>query len=258
MDDGEVITAFLEGGSAAVFGPSLHVERATLMFDGWWALAHRVSDRTVIVRDEDTPAETTAPAEIAAALTVVGLRAVGADLPAVTMLTLTNLDLGYAPWMVWSTDLASGEEDLNAKVTEEAFLQGGSVFGAPIEIDNSDLARGARRLAGAPSRILVTVGVGGDRTAVLREGLEDCQLDCRGFDQIEPGQCASLLPTLVLVDATGPDGSRFLDQLRVDRPGPAPVVAITTGAEMREGADATVDGGEPPAAWLPLIQALLR
>ncbi|MGI9023353.1 MAG: hypothetical protein ACR2HV_09025 [Acidimicrobiales bacterium] len=148
MDDSGVIEAFLQEGSGGVFGPTLNVEGATLKLDGWWALAYRVSDRTFIVRDEEAPSNTTAPADVAAALTAKGLSAVGADLPAITLLTYTNLDLGYAPWVLWSTDLTTGEADINAKATEESFLDTGAPAAPPTTPDNTDMIRGARRVAG--------------------------------------------------------------------------------------------------------------
>lgn len=258
MDDSEVIATFLEGRSPSIFGPSLHVERGTLMLDGWWALAHRVSDRTVIVRDEEAPGGSTAPDDVAAALMASGLLLVGADLPAIALLTYTNLDLGYAPWALWSCDLASGEADLNAKATEETFLEGGSVFGPEGDIDNTDNARAARRLAGAPSRVVLAVGVRDVWAAVLQDSLDDCRIERRAFGEIAPEASRSLLPTLVLVDATGPAGSAFLVELSVGHPVRTPVVAITTNADMHQGADATVDATHPPGSWVPLIEELLR
>lgn len=258
MDDPEVIDAFLEHGAGAVFGPSLHVEGSILKLDGWWPVAFRVSDRTVIVRDEQAPTDSTVLADVAAALTARGLSAVGADLPAITLLTYTNFDLGYAPWVLWSTDLATGEADINAKATEESFLQAGPATGPFVETDNTDQARSARRLAGDPSRLVLAVGVSDEWTAPLSEGLDDCRFESRNFGEIEPCDCGSLLPTMVLVDATGPTGSAFLDELHASHARGAPVVAITTDGEMRDGVDATVAATSPPSSWLDLIRELLR
>ncbi|MDQ6797911.1 MAG: hypothetical protein M3011_07820 [Actinomycetota bacterium] len=110
MEDAEVVHVFVEGSANTAFGSSLHVDNDTLKLDGWWSIAYRVSDRTVIVRDEETPTDSTAVADVTAALTARGLTAVGTDLPAITLLTYTNLDLGYAPWVLWSTDLDTGED----------------------------------------------------------------------------------------------------------------------------------------------------
>lgn len=256
MEDSEVIEAFLEGSGAA-FGPSLHVERDSLLIDGWWVVAYRVSGRTVIVRDEPTPAESTAPADVAAALGARGLSAVGADLPAIALLAYTNLDLGFVPWMLWSTDLGMGEADLNARAGEDSSLQGGSPAGQPFASFDPVSVQGARRTAGAPSRMILTVGVSADRAAPLCDGLVDCQVESRAFGEIEPGGCASVLPSLVLVDATAPIGREFVAELRARQVVTGPVVAITEGAEMQAGADATVDAADPPDHWLPLVQALL-
>jgi len=258
VDDPEVIEAFLETGCGVVFGPSLHVERDTLTLDGWWPVAYRICPRTVIVRDEAPPTGSTILTDLAAALTAIGLRAVGTDLPAISLLTYTILDLGYAPWALWSTDLATGEADLNAKASEETFLQGGAIIDPPIDFDNTDSARVARRLAGVASRVVLTVGVSDAHTAWLRDGLDDCRLERRDFGQIDPAECSSVLPTLLLVDATGPAGQAFLFELQAAHAVRSPVVAITNDGDMVAGADATVDGSSPPQAWVALLRGLLR
>jgi len=257
VNDDEVIEAFLEEGSGAVFGPSLNVERGTLKLDGWWAVAYRVSDRTFILRDEETPSESTVLADVAAALTARGLTALGDDFPAITLLTYTILDLGYAPWSAWSLSRATGEADLNAKATEESFLGSGSSSASMPEAANTDHARGARRVAGSPTRVLLVIGVSDDATAPLQDSFVDCRLESRSFGEIEPADCGSLLPTLILVDATRPDAGTFLVELRASTSVSAPVVAITRNGEMRADVDATVDVADPPESWVPLLRDLL-
>lgn len=122
MDDREVLGLFVGGASEDASGPSLKVEGAILKLDGWWVLAYRVSDRTFILRKEEAPMETTAPGDVATALTAQGLSEVGTDLPGIALLAYTKLDLGYSPWGLWSTDLATGEGELNATATEETSL----------------------------------------------------------------------------------------------------------------------------------------
>ncbi|CAN5738317.1 hypothetical protein BH20ACT2_BH20ACT2_04820 [soil metagenome] len=257
VEDGEVIEAFLEGGARAAFGPTLHVEGDALQFDGWWAVAYRITGRTVLVRDEPTPSESTATADIGGALGSRGLVAVGTDLPGITVLTYTKLDLGYAPWVLWSTDLDTGEADLNAKATEDTSLQAIPTVGANTGSIDPALVRGARRTAGAPTCVVLTVGLSHDQTAPLRDGLLDCRLESRDFDDIGPDDCDSVLPTLILVAATEVVGKAFVVGLGA-RPGVhGPVVAVTDGGEMQAGADATVDTADPPARWVPLVQALL-
>jgi hypothetical protein len=121
VDDAEVIQAFLDGAATAA-GPLLNLERAAIKVQAWWPAAYRVSDRTVLVRDEEAPAGSTVGADLAAALQSRGLRPLGGDFPGIAVLTYTALDLGYAPWILWSTDAGAGESDLNARATEESFL----------------------------------------------------------------------------------------------------------------------------------------
>lgn len=258
MEDREVIDAFLEGAMSA-FGPTLNVERGTLKLDGWWSVAYRVSDRTVILRDEPPPGDSPVVADMTLALTTRGMAAVGADLPAIGLLTYTNLDLGYAPWVLWSVDPATGEADLNARATEESFFEGAATSGYSTAMDNvAANARGARRLAGDPTRVVLAVGVADDAAASLRDGLADCRLEVRNLDDTDPDACGALLPTLVLVDATEPAGAAFVAAVQAGEAVNAPVVAITRDGGMQTGADATVDAGGGPDAWLALLRDMLR
>lgn len=121
MDDAEVLTAFVNGAGEAS-GRLLSVERGALKVQSWWAGAFRVSDRTFLVRDEEAPEGSRMGADLAAALRDRGLTPLGGQFPGIAVLTYTKLDLGYAPWVLWSTDAAVGESDLNAQATEESFL----------------------------------------------------------------------------------------------------------------------------------------
>ncbi len=116
-----MIQSFLDGAGTAA-GPLLNVERGALKVEGWWPAAYRVSDRTVLVRDEEAPAGSTVGADLGTALEARGLRPLGGQFPGIAVLTYTMLDLGYAPWVLWSTDAGAGEADLNAKATAESFL----------------------------------------------------------------------------------------------------------------------------------------
>lgn len=243
----------------SAFGPRLNVERGTLKLDGWWSVAFRVSDRTVILRDETPPADSSAVTDVAAALTARGMGAVGADLPAIGVLTYTNLDLGYAPWVLWSTDLATGEADLNARATEESFFEAPATSGYSTVMDNvAANARGARRLAGDPTRVVLAVGVSEDAAEILRAGLGDCRLEVRALGGIEPDDCGALLPTLVLVDASASGGAAFVADLHAGGTVNAPVVAITPGAVMQPGADATVDAAGGADTWVATLRDMLH
>jgi hypothetical protein len=229
-----------------------------LKVDGWWALSFRICDRTFILRNEEAPTASSAPTVMAEALTAKGLVPVGADLPGIALLTYTSLDLGYAPWVLWSTDLATGEADLNAKATEESFLGESPASGPVSGVAGGDYVRGARQVAGAPTRVLVTVGVDDGRAGQLAVVLADCRIEKRSFADLRPGDCGSLLPTVVLVDATNAAGGAFVAALQADAGLLAPVVAVTAGGGMHEGAAATVDSAEPASAWVETIRALLR
>lgn len=280
MDDAELIDGFLDGTAVAAFGPTLHVERRALKVHGWWPMAYRVSGRTVIVRDEEGPDGFTAPLALEAAMAARGLAAVGADLPAVTMLTYTNLDLGYAPWVLWSTDAARGEADLAALVAGDSSFQAstlgatgtadadlasdgpfaasqvGSDAGSEISrVDQIDV-KGARRTAGAPSCLLLAVGLGEHQATALRRGLVDCTVEVRDLDGISPPLCVALLPTMVVVDATGADGEAFVAELHGGAYG-GPIVAVTAGGAMLDGADATVDVADLATEWVELVQTLM-
>lgn len=121
VDDAEVIQAFLDGAGTAA-GPLLNLERNAVKVQAWWPAAYRVSDRTFLVREEEAPAGSTVTADLGAALEARGLRPFGSGFPGIAVLTYTALDLGYAPWTLWSTDAGAGEADLNARATEESFL----------------------------------------------------------------------------------------------------------------------------------------
>lgn len=116
-----MIQAFLDGAGAAA-GPLLILERGALKVEGWWPAAYRVSGRTVLVRDEEAPAGSTVAADLGTAMAARGLHPLGGNFPGIAVLTYTALDLGYAPWVLWSTDAGAGEADLNARATEESFL----------------------------------------------------------------------------------------------------------------------------------------
>lgn len=258
MEDSEVITAFLESATAAAFGPTLHTERGMLKVEGWWVLAYRITERTLLVRDEEGPTGPQPAFDLATALRAAGLTAVGADLPAISAVTYVNLDLGFAPWMLWSTDVATGEADLNDKATEESFLEGGTGSSAPpTEGSGTEQARGARRLAGEEAAVMLTIGVSPDRVAALRDGLDDCRVEARRPEEIEPAGCGALLPTIVMVDATVPAGVAYVASLHTSGAVTGPIVALTPVGEMCAGADATLNADDPPEAWLDLLRGLL-
>ncbi|MCA1690792.1 MAG: hypothetical protein LC733_00820 [Actinobacteria bacterium] len=259
MEDLEVIDAFVNGSSRRAFGTGLHVEADVLMLDGWWHVCVRISDDAFIVRNEEPPRETTALRDVGAALAAKGLTNVGTDLPAITVITYTTITLGFVSWNLWSVDLPQGEAALAAKATAESFLENRTYFEPAREADyNTAELGGARRNAGLPPSVVLTVGLDQTTVAPLEETLADCRFESRAFGEITPDGCGSLIPTLVLIDASEQQGKDFCMQFRAAACGRfIPVLAVTPDAVPPLGADMAVSSGQDPHAWIQPIRTLL-
>lgn len=263
VDDAQVLTAFALEGARKAFGPMLHIEGDNLYLDGWWQASMRIADNTFIVRDEEPPVETSLMADLKDALTGRGLQQVGSDLPGVTMITYTEFTLGGASWIVWAPDLATGELNLNARVTRETFFEEAESAEAGLVADQSHLVGssaelgGARRIAGLPPALVLAVGVREDTAMQLEAVLEGCQVKTVPF---EAGldTCSSIIPTVIVVDATGQTGLDFIMELRVAACGRfIPVAALTESSEIPLGAEAVLDPRGDPAAWASPLRTLL-
>lgn len=257
MGDVEAINAFVVEGAERAFGESVHIEDGVLILDGWWHLCLRVTNDTFLVRAEEPRRETAVMDAIRAALAGRGLAHVATDLPGITVLTMSRASLGFVSWEVWAPDLPTAESALAAAVNEDSFLQHGDYYEGVTERDYSDELRGARRLSGLASSLVLTVGVGTDQLSRLESSLDDCTFITKAFGEIEPDVCGSLVPTLILVDATEQHGKEFVMRLRSACSRMLPVVAVTPGAETPLGADAAVDATEDAAAWATPIRTLL-
>jgi hypothetical protein len=258
VDDLEVIDAFVNGGSQRAFGTALHIESNTLMLDGWWHACLRVTPDVYTLRNEPPPRHTTLLDHIAAALTAKGLSNVGTDLPEILFITYTTLSLGYVSWTLWATDLQAGTAALNAKVTEESFLENNPYYDPQREVDYSAELGGARRNAGLPPSVVLTVGLPGDVVAPLEAELDNCRIESRAFGQISPEGCGSLIPSLIVIDASEQQGKEFCMQFRAAACGRfIPVLAVTPDAIPPLGADAAVSPGEGPQGWVEPIRNLL-
>ncbi|HVM03452.1 MAG TPA: hypothetical protein VM263_12360 [Acidimicrobiales bacterium] len=265
MNDREVIDAFLTGGAKRAFGPSLHIEGNSLILNGWWHAALRIADRVIVVRNEE-PREDRAPLdELLAALGELGLAQVALDHPYIQPITYTELSLGQVSWALYAPDLATGEQALVDRASAETFFTDASsdsaffdASGAPKEADFSAELGGARRVAGLPAALVLTVGVAPERAAELGAVLDDCRVVTKSFAELPPSACGSLIPGVVLVDASGRTGVEFIMELRAEACGRyVPVVALTETAEVPLGADAVLDLRQPPAAWAEPVRALL-
>ncbi len=259
MEDLEVIDAFVNRGARRGFGTSVHIESDdVLMLDGWWHLALRVSPDAFILRDEEPPRETNVLDDIARALSARGLAHVASDLPGLAVLTMSKASLGYVPWRVWAVDAAAAHAAVAAAVTEDSFFENAEYYNPTADPDYSSELAGARRLAGLPPSVVVTVGLSGERLRELEKALDDCRFISKAFGEIEPDACGALIPTVILIDASAQQGRDFVMELRAAACGRfTPVVAVTPDAVTPLGADKAVRADDEPLAWVPAIRRLL-
>jgi len=258
VEDPEVIESFVNSGSKRAFGPSLHVESDVLMLDGWWHCCLRMSDEAFIIRNEPPPRDTTVLEDVAAVLTAKGLANVATDLPGITVLTMSKASLGYVSWNVWAADFDAGQAALAAAVNEDSFFQNNEYYDPTAEKDYSAELGGARMLAGLPPAVVLTVGLEGSTVGPLERTLTDCRFVNKKFGEIEPDACGSIVPTIVLVDATKQRGLDFVMQLRAAACGRfLPVVAVTEDGMAPLGADSAVTAAQDPGDWVSPIRNLL-
>jgi hypothetical protein len=257
VEDLEVVRAFVDEGAKRAFGPSLHIEGDVLFYDGWWQASVRVSPRVFAVRSEDPPDDTAVLQQLADVLAARRLEDQGTDFPLVAAITYAEIALGPVGWSVWAPDADTAQADLHERVGRDSFL-GDEVSPTPVDLDYSAELGGARRLSGLPPSLILALGIEHTQTQALAELLTDCRFESRPLAAVTPEVCGSLLPTLVLVDATSQTGREFVMELRAAACGRlVPVVALTGGAELPLGADAAVDPRSPPATWVEPIRTLL-
>ena len=261
MDDREVIRVFVGAGSRHDFGPTVHIERDALLLEGWWHAAFRVAPDTFIVRGDEPPGASRALHDLAAELTDRGLSNLGQDFPVVTALTYAELSLGGGvDWALWARDRPSGEAALATRISAESFVQDELETSGPLPSDVvSDLSielEGARRMAGLPLTVVVTVGLDRSSLDQLQVAMPECRFESVDLDTALEA-CGPLSPTLVLVDATGRAGKEFMMEFRADACGRfIPLVALTRG-ELPLGADIALDPDHDPLSWVEPMRRLL-
>jgi hypothetical protein len=264
MDDREVADAFATGGARHAFGDKLHIEGDCLVFEGWWEAAFRVAPGTFALRDEAPPEPTDALDELQSRFEAAGLRQVTANPALMVAITYTAIDLGAAEWTYWSTDEATAEAALAARAGHDTFLDSlGGTFdeGAPVLATSTPASTyaaemgGARRSAGLPALVILTVGVEDRIVSAMAEVLDDCRIESRSLGELDPHGWAALMPNLALVDATTAEGEAFIAALLTQGPS-VPLVAVHPGGHF-PGTDATVDPSAPPEQWAHHLRALL-
>ena len=257
VEDNQVVEAFVNEGATRAFGPTLHVEGDYLFFDGWWQTAIRISPRTFAIRNEEPPEETDVAAKVGAALAARGLQDLGTDFPIIGAITYSEIALPPVAWSVWAPDEETGAAELNERAGRDAFL-GDETSPVPVDADYGAELGGARRLSGLPPSLVLTLGVDAATTEDLAAVLPECRFESRALGAVTPEVCGSLLPTLMLIDATAQSGRDFIMEMRAAACGRVlPVVALTGDESVPLGADTAVDATTPPLTWVQKIRALL-
>jgi hypothetical protein len=255
MEDREVIAAFVHEGARTAFGPSLHLEGDCLFFDGWWQASFRISPLAFAVRNEDAPRETDVLKDVALELSGLGMQPVDTNPSLLYAITYTEIALGLVQWQVWAADAASANAAIAARAGADAFLN--DYTDEFKEADYSAEIGGARRTAGLPPSIVLTVGVDQEETRALQAHMSDCRFETRTFDTITPEMCGSIIPTVVVIDASEQKGKEFVMELRAAACGRfLPVAAITPDMQVPLGADIALDPVDPNA-WVDPIRRLL-
>jgi hypothetical protein len=256
MEDSQVVEAFVNEGAKRAFGPTLHVEGDYQFFDGWWQAAIRITQQTFAIRSEEPPDETDVAEQVGTALAARGLQDLGTDFPIIGAITYSEIALPPVVWTVWAPDAEIGGAELNERAGRDAFL-GDETSPVPTDADYSAELGGARRLSGLPPSLVLALGVDAATTQDLAAVLPECRFESRALEAVTPDVCGSLLPTLILVDATAQTAREFIMEMRAAACGRViPVVALTPD-EVPLGADIAVDPATPPLTWVQRIRALL-
>lgn len=257
MEDSEVISAFVHEGARTAFGPSLHLEGDCLFFDGWWQACFRISPQAFALRNEAPPRETDALTALAAELSATGLQPVDMNPDLLYAITYTEIALGLVAWDIYAPDLATSSAALARRAGADAFLGDYNTDEPFKEADYTAELGGARKLAGLPPSVVLTIGLDEDKTRSIQGHLSDCRFVTHTFDTIQPEMCGGIIPTVVLIDASAPVGKEFVMELRAAACGRfLPVAAVTTEKVVPLGADITLDPAAPDS-WIEPIRRLL-
>ena len=255
MEDSEVINAFVHEGARTAFGPTLHLEGDCLFLDGWWQACFRISPEAFALRNENPPRDTDTLKVVAAELSAKGMQPVDTNPSLLYAITYTEIALGLVQWEVWAADTAAADAAIAARAGADAFL--GDYSNELKEADYSAEIGGARRTAGLPPSIILTVGLGDDDTRALQAHLSACRVGTRHFDASTPQMCGSIIPTVGVIDATGKTGKDFVMELRAAACGRfLPVAAVTSDAQLPLGADVALQPANP-TGWVDSIRRLL-
>lgn len=249
MEDAGAIQAWVEG-SVDALSDALHVEQDALLYQGWWQVAFRVAPDVFLVRAEPAPDGSDISARVAEVLRPRSLRPIPGDHPIVLAITYTDLSLAGANWDVWARDAQAAERALagraGAETTPRDLLDSdyATVEGLDIQLE------GARRIAGLPPSVIVTVGLDRQVVYALEAALPEARFEFRELGAIAPEACGELRPTLIIVDSSEEPGRNFIMELRASACGRfLPVAAVTTASSPPPGADIALDPRIPSPGW---------
>lgn len=249
MDDAAAIEAWADG-AADPRSEGLHVEQDALLYQGWWQVAFRVTPDVFLVRAEPAPDGSDISERVAEVMRRRSLQPIPGEHPIVLAITYTDLSLAGANWEVWARDRDAAESALAARAGAETLPRDlleddyATVDGLNIQLE------GARRIAGLPPTVIVTVGL--DRQVVysLEAALPEARFEARELGAIAPEACGDLHPTLIIVDSSERAGGDFIMELRAAACGRfLPVAAVSTAAAPPPGADIVLDPRVPAPIW---------
>lgn len=257
MDDSEVIEALIRGDRAC-YGPALHIEGDVLFAFGWWHLGFRLAPNAFLVRNDDGEEESRLIQMLNDRLKAHGLERVREEHPLVQAVTYTEMSLAGPTWSIWAPDLRRGDAALAARAGADSIPRG-LVEEELEEIgDFSAELEGARRTAGLPPSVVLTVGLDEGRVRALQVALPECRFEQRQFGQIRPESCSTVSPSLALIEARDQRGKEFIMELRAVACGRfLPVAAVATPPELPLGADVALPGSQPAETWKEALERLL-
>lgn len=278
MDDVELVEAFV-GGARSGIADKISVDGDVLTLDGWWQAAFRLEDDAFIVRAEPPPEPAVALKRLPDALRHHGLRHIPGEHPLIHAVTYTELTVTGVAWTLWATHAERGEAALAQRTApdtptlQQPFADdlstdtsspggpGGLDRGAPSVWDHpaaGDLSAefAASLTNGFPTSVILAVGLSDETVDALRGTVPHCRVEAEGLDGAVD-TCATIVPHLVIVEASSEAGRRFLLEFRAEACGRhVPVGAVTEG-DAPAGADFPLDARQPPSAWqADLLQRL--
>lgn len=265
MDRAADLVAAFVGGAQEGRSGNLNIVGDVLYLDGWWQASLRLADDAFIVRAEPPPEPSGVLDDLAGVLQEQGLSEIPGEHPLIQAVTYAELSLVGVAWTLWAPDAQRGEAALGGRAAPEpqpqdweAAAVGAAAAAAPSEAAAmGDLSAefAASLLGGMPTSVVLTVGLADAAVAGVEAAVPDCRVEARSFGEAIEA-CGVIVPHLVLVDASGEEGRRFLLEFRAEACGRHVPVAAITGGELPSGADTTLDPASP-SDWAPVLQRML-